>query len=301
MTTIWPQGLLTALVTPLENDELNVPVLAELIEQQIASGVKGLVIGGGTGEYSLLTTEERLRLGREAIRLIDGRVAAVVHTGALTTRDAITLSQDAAAAGATGLLIASPYGEAISWAERLRFYERVTASVSVPVMIYNTPPSGLLTLDEVRQLAELPNVSAVKDSSGDPVLMGDLLTWSADTDFAVYVGLDSYLYDAIGAGATGAVFGAPNIVPDLLAQIADAVIADGQSEALRARWQPLREFLRFMEVSPNYMALCKAGCALNGIAVGDVREPYLMPHQDEVDELRSRLADVRAAFAVVAH
>ena len=296
MTNSWPAGVLTALVTPLGNDELDVDALGHLIEYQIAAGVSGVVIGGGTGEYGALSLEERRRLAREAVRIIDGRVAAVVQTGALATRDAIALSRDAESIGATGLLVASPFGEPINWTERRHFYAEVTASVELPIMIYNTPPSGLLTLDELKVLANLPNVSAVKDSSGDPVFMGDVLTWSAHADFAVYVGLDSSLYDAISAGARGAVFGAANVVPGPVSDVARDLRQNGPSRDSYQRWQPLRGFLRFMENSPNYMALCKAGCELNGIHVGQVRPPYLMPEPAEITELASRLTEIQTRY-----
>lgn len=292
MTWTWPTGVMTALVTPLTDDELDVGALGALIEYQIAGGVVGVVIGGGTGEYGALSIDERVRLAREAIRLVDGRVATVVQTGALSTRDSRRLGVEAQDAGADALLVASPFGEPINWNERFRFYENVTASTSLPMMIYNTPPSGLLTLQQVHRLAELPNVTAIKDSSGDPVLMGDLLAWSSPRDFAVYVGLDSSLYEAVGSGARGAVFGAANVVPRQVSDVARDLIDNGPSVASHRQWLPLRDFLRFMEQSPNYMALCKAGCALNGVDVGAVREPYLPSGQDEIDELARRLSQL---------
>ena len=164
-------------------------------------------------------------------------------------------------------------------------------------MIYNTPPSGLLTFDQIRRLAELPNVSAVKDSSGSSELMGDLVAWAA-SDFGVYVGLDSLLFDAVGAGARGAVFGAANLIPQPLSAVARSVREHGVTVESRALWQDhLRPFLRFVEQSRNYVALCKAGMAVLGIPVGPAREPYLMPEQDEVEELSRRLDSVTRAFA----
>ncbi len=295
-TNPWPEGLMTALVTPLTDGQVDGAALSALIERQIAAGVAGLVIAGGTGEYGALTMAERQHLAREAIARVDGRIAVVVHTGALATRDSITLSRSAEAEGATGILLASPYGEPINWRERVHFYERVTASVSLPVMIYNTPPSGLLTLSEIAQLSTLPNISAVKDSSGDPVLMGDLLAWSAAVDFSVYVGLDSFLYDAISAGARGAVFGAASATPEILVRMVGELKSTGPTKATVGRWQRLRPFLRFMESSPNYMSICKAACTLQGIDVGDVREPYLMPEPAELAELERQLTAVQRAF-----
>jgi 4-hydroxy-tetrahydrodipicolinate synthase len=295
-TSPWPAGLLTALVTPLKDDQINVEVFGELVERQITSGVNGLIVAGGTGEYSALAVDERKRLATEAIAVAAGRVPVIVQTGALTTRDAVALSQHAQSAGADAILVASPFGEAINWAERFHFYEVLTSAVDLPVMVYNTPPSGLLTFNEITALAELPHISAVKDSSGSPELMGDLVEWADGTDFGVYVGLDSLLYDALRTGARGAIFGAANLIPGPLSAVASSLRIEGPTAANSALWREIRRFLRFVEVSPNYMALCKAGLALQGLEVGPVREPYLMPADAEIAELKARLELVVRAF-----
>ena len=292
-TKHWPSGLMTAIVTPLKKDKVDPDALSMLIEHQIKAGVSGLVVSGGTGEYGALSYDERSALIRESVRLAKGRVPIIAATGRLTTADAIRLSNDAAGSGAAGLLVASPYGEPINWRERLAFYKKLTAAVKTPVMIYNTPPAGLLTFDEIRQLAELPNVSAVKDSSGNPELMGDLNAWARTNDFSVYVGKDSFLYEAISTGARGAVFGAANIIPELLVELISALRSKGSSPASLELWSRIRPFLRFTEVATNYVGLCKAGCKLRGIDVGEVRAPYMMPSAKEVEQLAGWLKTLK--------
>ena len=297
MTTTWPHGLLTALVTPLKDDTVNTAVVTELIDHQIDSGIAGFVVGGGTGEFGALSVDERKTLAVAAIDAARGRVPVVIQTGTLNTRDAKELSRHAQDAGADAIMIASPFGEAINWRERFHFYEVLTAAVSLPVMVYNTPPSGLLTFDQIRELATLPNIAAVKDSSGTPELMGDLVEWADGTDFGVYVGLDSLLYDAVRTGARGAVFGAANLIPGPLSAVASSLRADGPTADNSALWRHIRPFLRFVEVSPNYVALCKAGLTVQGFDVGPAREPYLMPEEAEIKELADRLQVLDSAFA----
>jgi 4-hydroxy-tetrahydrodipicolinate synthase len=297
MTMTWPHGLLTALVTPLADDKVNAGVVAELIDHQIDSGIVGFVVGGGTGEFGALSMEERKQLAVAAIDAAQGRVPVVIQTGTLNTRDAVELSIHAEASGADAIMVASPFGESINWRERFHFYEMLTAAVHVPVMIYNTPPSGLLTFEQITELATLPNVRAVKDSSGSPELMGDLVDWADDTEFGVYVGLDSLLYDAVRTGARGAVFGAANLIPGPLSAVAASLNTDGPTPDNAALWRHIRPFLRFVEVSPNYVALCKAGLAVQGFDVGPAREPYLMPEEAEIKELTDRLQVLERAFA----
>ena len=285
----WPRGIVTAIVTPLEGDELDFAALATLIEDQVASGAAGLVVSGGTGEYTALSIDERSRLIREAVRIVDGRLPVIGATGCLTTRDAIHLTRDAEAAGVMGVLVASPYAEPINWRERFAFYRELDAAVSSPIMLYNTPPAGMLTFDQIRDLAMLGNVTGVKDSSGDPELMGDLTSWAAKVGFSVYVGKDSLLFEAVLNGVSGAVFGAANVIPAELSRLIATLQTEGATAHARAQWGKIRPLLRLMEQSPNYISLCKAGCKLRGIDVGEVRRPYLMPEADEIERLAAIL------------
>ncbi len=289
MSNPWPKGLVTALVTPLQDDAADLDAFRRLIDYQVDNGVAGLVVTGGTGEYNFLTLDERERLFAHAVECADGRVPVIAASGCLATRDTMRLSLSAEAAGVAGLLVTSAFGEPIGWHERRSFYAELDAAVHTPIMIYNTPPAGLLNFAQVRELAELSNVSALKDSSGDPTLMGDVLDWSRDTDFAVYVGLDSFMFEAVLTGAHGAVFGTANFLPAELSQVI-ALVQAGEVAEAQSRWRDIRPILRFMEQVSNYVALCKVGLGLRGIEVGQVRKPNLMPDQQEIDNLAQVLA-----------
>lgn len=293
----WPAGLLTALVTPLREDRLDLDGLATLVDRQARAGVGAVVIAGGTGEFGVLSTDERKELAAEAVRAAAGHIPVVVQTGALSTREALDLSTHAESVGADALMVASPFGEPISWRERVHFYEVLTRAVTVPVIVYNTPPSGLLTMDQVKELAGIPGIRALKDSSGDSTFMGDLVAW-APPGFGLYIGLDSLLYDAIATGARGALFGTGNLIPEVLTAIVASVRAHGPTPASRALWSgQVRPFLRFVEQSPNYVALVKAGLGVLGLPGGAVREPFLMPDADEVGALARLLEGVAKAHA----
>jgi len=283
---VWPKGVMTALVSPLRDDVVDRTALADLIEFQIANGVVGLIVTGGTGEYNFLTLEEREQLFRDAVEIAAGRAKIIAATGCLATRDTIRLSQSAQASGADGLLVTSAFGEPINWAERRNFYEEVSAATDLPIMVYNTPPAGLLTFDQIKELSTIGNVSAVKDSSGDPTLMGDLLAWSDGMDFGVYVGLDSFLFEAVVMGAHGAVFGTANFLPGELSALISDLQGGNNFQRAKLAWDKIRPVLRFMEQTSNYVAMCKVGCALRGVDTGTVRKPNLMPDQPEIDELQ---------------
>jgi 4-hydroxy-tetrahydrodipicolinate synthase len=285
----WPAGLITALVTPMFGDDLNLPATRQLVEQQVAAGVVGVAAAGGTGEHGALTFDERRRLAREVIDAANGRISVIVQTGALRTRDAVALSVDAQEIGASGLLVPAPYGEAVTWREREAYYREVATAVSIPIMLYNAPSAGLMTVEQIQHLAGLPNVSAVKQSSPDATDLGDLLAWSGTADFAVYTGWDDLAAPAILGGAHGALLGTGNVVPEELVEIIRMCKTGELSPELASAWRRLRPFLRFLGVGENYVSLVKLAVRLRGLDVGDVRPPYLMPLEHEAEALAEQL------------
>jgi 4-hydroxy-tetrahydrodipicolinate synthase len=295
MTTApWPTGLITALVTPFSNDQLDMNALGMLLERQIEAGVGGVLVCGGTGEFGALSQGERHELADEAARVLAGRLPFFVQTGALATRDVLALSLHAQHIGAAGILVASPFGEPLSWRERMHFYEQVATTVDLPIMIYNTQLGGFLSLAQIEQIASLPNVGAIKNSSYDATLMGDLLAWSAETGFRAYVGGDSLLAFGAANGAHGALLGTGNVIPDELLTVIHLCQKGMLSQDL---WQQMHTFLRFMEKTSNYVAACKVGVQLSGLEVGDVRAPYLMPPADERNTIAQHLRALKEAFA----
>ncbi len=295
-TAQWPRGLITALVTPLSDDRIDTYALGVLLDRQIEAGVAGVLVCGGTGEFAALNQDERHQLATEAASHLAGRLPLIVQTGALATRDMLALSIHAQEIGAAGILVASPFAETLSWRDRMHYYEQLATSVDLPIMIYNTQLGGYLSLAQIEELASLPNVSAIKDSSYDATFLGDLLVWSAEVGFSVYVGGDSLLAFGVANGAHGGLMGTGNVIPEELC----TVIRLCQEGALgQDLWQHMRVFLRFMETTPNYVAACKLGLRLSGIDVGDVRAPYQKPTSADSDLLAEQLRAIRGVFAGV--
>jgi 4-hydroxy-tetrahydrodipicolinate synthase len=294
---VWPAGLVTALVTPMEGDGIGSEGPRQLIESQVAAGAAGVLVAGGTGEHGALSLEERRQLAREVAGVLDGRLPFIVQTGALATRDAVALSRDAQELGAAGILLPAPYGEAVNWREKVAFYEEVDDAVSLPIMLYNTPAAGLMSIEQIQQLAELSNVSAIKQSSSDGTQLGDLLAWSQTSGFAVYIGWDDLTVPAVLGGARGALLGAGNVVPELIVRVLDLCAKREIGAELAEDWGLLRPFLRFIGESENYVSVVKLGAQLRGLEVGDVRRPYLMPQANERVALEAELRALESVLA----
>lgn len=291
----WPTGLVTALVTPMKGDGIDPAATRLLIERQVQADVGGVVVAGGTGEHGALSLDERAELARIVADAANGRLPFIVQTGALTTRDAVRLSQDAQQIGAAGLLVPAPYGEAVNWREKQAYYEEINDSVSLQIMLYNTSTAST-TLEQIGKLAELSNVSAIKQSSGDATALGDILAWSKTRDFAVYTGWDDQLAPAVLAGAHGALLGAGNVVPELIVEVLGLCYRRQLGSEFDQAWGRLRRFLRFIGTSENYVSVVKLATQLRGLDVGDVRRPYLMPAEEEREALVEELRQVDAVL-----
>ena len=288
----WPIGLVTALVTPMNDEGIDTVATRRLIERQVEAGVGGVLVAGGTGEHGALSLDERATLTRTVAEALDGRLPFIVQSGALATGDAVMLSQDAQKIGAAGILLPAPFGEAVNWREKKAFYADVNDSVSLPIMLYNTTSAGLLSLSQIQELAALSNVSAVKHSASDATLLGDLVAWSRTADFAVYTGWDDQLAPAVLAGAHGALLGAGNVVPELIVEVLNLCYRRQLDEEFDAAWGRLRRFLRFIGESENYVSVVKLGAQLRGLDVGEVRRPYLMPQDEERSALIAALREL---------
>lgn len=289
----WPKGLVTALVTPMKDDSIDTAATKELVDRQVAARVAGVAVAGGTGEHGALTSTEREELTRTVASALDGRLPFIVQTGALTTAEAVRLSEGAQEIGAAGLLVPAPYGESVNWREKLAYYQDVNASVSVPIMLYNTSTAGLLNLEQIQELAELSNVSAVKQSSPDATALGDILAWSKASDFVVYTGWDDQLAPAVIAGAHGALLGAGNVVPESIVGVLEFCYRRELGTEFENAWARLRPFLRLIGNSENYVSAVKLASRLQGIDVGDVRRPYLMPDDAESAALTEALSGLK--------
>ncbi|TKD49991.1 dihydrodipicolinate synthase family protein [Sphingomonas baiyangensis] len=164
------QGPMPAITTPFKADgSIDEAGYAANIERLIADGATGIVAGGCTGEFWALSFDERVRLTQAGREATAGRVPLIVATGYVTTEETIRLTRAAERAGADGALVLPPYFIRLNDAEMLAHFRGVSDATGLPVMLYNIPGNAgnALTPALVNQLADLPNVVAVKESSGD--------------------------------------------------------------------------------------------------------------------------------------
>jgi 4-hydroxy-tetrahydrodipicolinate synthase len=269
-------GVLTALVTPFHaGGAIDEAALRRVVDRNIDGGVHGVVACGSTGEFTTLSGAERRLVVETVIDQTAGRVPVVAQTGAQSTAEAIELSQHAEKAGASVLMVVTPYYEPLSIKETKLYLRTVADSVSIPVMLYNLPvATGVnMTPELVGELSrEVGNIQYVKDTTGDLAQAGKLIHHYGDV-VSTFVGWDALLLAALTEGAAGVMAGTANVVPAELVSIHTA-IAERDLDRARSEWERLYPLIDAIMSAP-FVSAVKAALNATGFAVGSPRLPVL--------------------------
>jgi len=268
------RGVLTALATPFTADgTIDEASLRILVNRSIAGGVHGVVACGSTGEFSMLSSDERRLVVEIVVDQVAGRVPVIAQTGATSTAEAIRLSRHAQSAGADVVMTVAPYYEPLTIDETLSYLRAVAGSVDIPVMLYNLPVATGVDLDPdtVGALArEVENIRYIKNTTVDMAQSARLIHNHGDV-ISTFVGWDSLLLSALAEGAAGVMAGTANVVPAELVAVYDAVSTGnlGQAREAWARVYPLIDAI----MAQPFIPAVKAGLAAVGFPVGKPREP----------------------------
>jgi 4-hydroxy-tetrahydrodipicolinate synthase len=296
------RGVLNALLTPFTSDGevIEERLLRALVDHSIRGGIHGLVPCGSTGEFTSLSLDERKLVLEIVLDETAGRVPVVAHTGAMTTREAVSLSRHAERAGASAVMLVAPYYEPLTLNEVSRYYQDVAGSVGVGVMVYNLPAATGVNLnpEEIAKLAALvPNIRYVKDTSGDMSQAARLIHEYGDV-ISTFVGLDTLYFASILEGASGSVLGTGNLLPSELAAIWDALQAQ-ELERARAMWAEIFPLMRFL-VSGSYVAGLKSGLEILGFPVGVPRAPLDALGEPQLSDLKTILSALPSPLSLYA-
>ncbi|MFK7829896.1 MAG: dihydrodipicolinate synthase family protein [Congregibacter sp.] len=212
-TVNW-QGPMPAITTPFRADlTLDEEAFAANVARLYNAGATGMVAGGCTGEFWALTLAERAQLAHWVVRASAGRGAAIIGTGAIRAEEVIEQIHTARDAGCDGVLVLPPYFAHLTEAEVIAHYEKIDAASVLPIILYNIPGNAgnALTPAMADRLADLDNVVAMKESSGDWNNFHDTLLRVKDR-IRVFCGPSSMFGTAaVLAGADGLIDCFPNV------------------------------------------------------------------------------------------
>jgi 4-hydroxy-tetrahydrodipicolinate synthase len=268
-----PEGIFPALVTPFTDDGkiIDEERLRILVNHCIELGVHGVVPCGTTGEFVNLSTEEKKKVIKTVIDEVNGRVPVIAGTGASGTRETVEMTKYAKDAGATAALIVTPFY--LKPADRgiYEHYNTIATEVDLPIILYNIPQCTGLSLpwQMVEDLAQIPNIVAVKDSSGQLSFILAVLEKVRDK-INVLCGHDEVVIAALAAGCSGAILASANVIPDVWIQVYN-YIKNGELQKARELQYKVQKIARI--IAGSGAVGTKAALNMMKIKVGPVRMP----------------------------
>lgn len=284
-------GPIPAVITPFsEGGEIDDHALRENIDRQFGAKATGVLIGGCTGEFWSLSGDERCELFRVGADVVGGRGTVLACTGAIAVEETVKLTHAAQDAGCDAALILPPYFIHLNENEIFEHFRAIDAAVSFPIVLYNIPGNAInaITPQLAGRLADLDNVVAIKESSGDWNNFYATLNVVGDR-LRVFCGPSSiYGVPAVAAGADGFIDCFPNLWAGGIEMYYAAVEGRGEeANALQRTGRALTDL--FTSGGRSLYPATKAAMTMLGYAAGDPRPPLQPLKGEALDELRAGL------------
>ncbi len=288
------RGLIPPMATPLAApDRFDVAGTERLIEHILAAEVQGLFILGTTGEGPSLSYEIRRELIQLTCRRAGSKVPVLVAITDTSREESLELANFAARQGASALVLAAPCYYPLTQENLAGYVERLAPHLPLPFFLYNMPSHTKVsfTPQTVRRLADLPNLHGFKDSSGDLEYFRQVhAAVGCRSDFALLMGPEELLVDAMRIGAHGGVCGGANLYPQLYVNLYQAVLNGDSAEI--ARLQDVVVRLGRGVYAGSYLCGLKYALSLAGICSDVMAEPFLPLPEADREQVRQTLLEI---------
>ncbi|MCF7805594.1 MAG: 4-hydroxy-tetrahydrodipicolinate synthase [Candidatus Marinimicrobia bacterium] len=288
-------GAGVALVTPFnEQGDIDIPSVHSLVEWHLESGTDMILPSGTTGEAATLSKDEFAELVTAVLEVVDGRIPVIPGTGTNSTAKVIEMSQLAQSLGADGVLVVSPYYNKPTQAGLYEHYKAVAESIEIPVVMYNVPgrTSSNISAETQLRLAEIPNIVATKEASGNFKQIMHIIDNCPD-DFSVLSGDDSDAFSIVALGGDGVVSVVANEMPAEMSKMIEQALSGNFAGARELHYTmlPLME-ANFFETNPIPVKTVLA-------AMGKIQEKFRLPMVPIADENRKKLLAVAKSMGLI--
>lgn len=288
-------GIIAAMVTSMNEDEsINELEIRHQVNRQIAAGVDAVFCLGTNGEFYIQSKEEKIQVMKIVVDEVAGRVPVYAGTGCPGTKATIELSLEAKEIGVNVLSIISPYFAAISQKEIYEHYKAIAEAVDLPIVMYNMPKRTGNNIDPstAAELAKLPNIVGIKDSSGNWDNLKGYIEATRGMDFSVLSGNDSLILPCLKEGGAGGITAVANIYPKTMVAIYQRFMAGDMEGAAAAQESiaPIRACFKFG--NPN--TVTKKATNLIGNPVGPCRAPFNYLSEEAVAAIKKTIEEDKA-------
>jgi 4-hydroxy-tetrahydrodipicolinate synthase len=278
--------VLTAILTPFHPDgSVNIAKFRELATHLVDHGSDGLVVAGTTGESPTLRDEEKLELFAAALDAVGDRATVIAGTGTNDTGHSVHLTELAHETGVDAVLVVTPYYNKPPQRAIVRHFQEVAAATDKPVIVYNIPSRVVVNIEPetMAQLAEIPNVRAVKQAHDDldearliPALGLDL-----------YAGDDNLIFPFLALGSVGGICVHTHVWGDQTKEMLRRWRA-GDEEGAKSLNEAMQPAFDLLKITTNPIPI-KAAMNLLGHDLGGYRLPMVEPTDAELEQIRACL------------
>ena len=279
------KGSYSVTITPTSNDgKINVKPLEKYFNWQIKKKIGGLIILGSTGEFLSISDQNRSKMIRESVSIIDKRVPLLVGTAAENTYDAIRYSVEAQAQNADGVMIIPPFYSTPTPEELINHFKMISKEIDIPIMVYNNPATSNIdiTPEIFAELAKIKNVRYCKESTMDVTRVKEIDKQSKGKIkvFGGIMGYESYLNGAIGWVSVPS-----NIVPQECTNIYENIKIKKNFENAKKIYDKITPVIKLVG-KHFYVAATKYMLNLMGFDVGKPLLPRLDLSESKKSECR---------------
>jgi 4-hydroxy-tetrahydrodipicolinate synthase len=285
------QGIWSPMPTPLTKDGgIDKAGIRTLVDFLVEGGIDGLFPLGTSGEFALLTREERVAVVRAVVDQANGRVPVFAGVSDPSTENIVRFSADAKDAGVDGVIATPPYYYATTNEALYKHFRLIAEEVDLPLMLYNIPEwtHVFVPPEVVRPLAEENHIVGMKYTEYNLL---NLLRFIADVGdkIAVFTGSDAMAYTNLEFGGSGAIIGVANVAPKIASKIFDAY-RSGDFQSARDAQLQLLPLIQAIGIG-KFPAGLKETMKLIGIPVGEAKEPLPRLSNEEVRLVKHYLGE----------
>jgi 4-hydroxy-tetrahydrodipicolinate synthase len=272
---------------------LDIQGLERNIEFLLSCGIHGIVPCGSTGESATLSFEEHEKVIRITVDKVKGRIPVIAGSGSNNTAEAVRLTKAAKDIGADGVLVISPYYNKPNRSGLIKHFTKL-ADLDIPVIMYNVPgrTGQNLEPDLIAELAQHPNIVAIKEASGNISQISRIIEETQDDEFSVISGDDNITLPILALGGSGVISVAANVDPRRMVAMYEAMKQGDYQKALVLHFA-LSPLFRSMFIDTNPIPVKKA-VELMGMAGGPVRLPLDELDIKKTEQLKKVLATIPA-------
>ena len=267
------EGIWTPIPTPLtKQGKVDTNATRRVVDFHIEAGIDGLLPLGTSGEFALLSREERSILVESVASQADGRVPVVAGVSDPSIENVIQLSSDAKKAGADAVLATPPYYFTTGDEGHYLHFKTISEAIDLPLMIYNIPEwtHSFVTPETVQRLADDKLVVGMKYTENNLLNLIRFLKRSR-SKISIFAGSDALAYSNLEFGGSGAIMGSANLAPRVASEIFDNH-RKGNLAGAKAAQEKLLPIIDAFAIG-KYPAALKEAMSLIGMPVGPLKEP----------------------------